>query len=306
MKQSQKLPDGVGKRIIEALKQQTEQPNDSAVAAQQEGGYPQHYHHQSQEQAVNPAFAPYQPENVIPYQQQEPPSFQPPRYMENEPLSVDEKDFSLNDNYSAPVQDNTTAPVSAPVPIQVPDMQQYEVSQNNSYQSSVTSNIEQEEVVNNNYTNGNVDSQPSEQVNYHQQPQVPQIQPPPPPPQQQEEVPQVINEQPHHHQKQSYVHSSNIDTLMWLITQLPAGVTKQTGAHIIRQTMEALGMPMNLVLNEAQQIQDTTNHSIRNKINSIEEYRNNIRILESEVQRERKQVEELEDLISLFILSEKS
>jgi len=98
--------------------------------------------------------------------------------------------------------------------------------------------------------------------------------------------------------------SANVDTLVKLITQLPSGVTKQTGAQIIRQTMEAMGISMNKVLTEAQQIQEELGLNIRNNINTIEEYRNNIRTLEKEVQSQRKKSEELEDLISLFLLSE--
>jgi len=99
--------------------------------------------------------------------------------------------------------------------------------------------------------------------------------------------------------------NSSIDVLMRLIAQLPPGVTRQTGAQIIRQTMEAMGTSMNKVLAEAQQIQEENSNSIKNDINTIEEYRNNIKILEKKVQRDRKKVDELEDLISLFILSEK-
>ncbi len=98
--------------------------------------------------------------------------------------------------------------------------------------------------------------------------------------------------------------SANVDTLVKLIGQLPSGVTKQTGAQIIRQTMEAMGISMNKVLTEAQQIQEELGLNIRNNINTIEEYRNNIRTLEKEVQSQRKKSEELEDLISLFLLSE--
>jgi len=98
--------------------------------------------------------------------------------------------------------------------------------------------------------------------------------------------------------------SANVDTLVKLIGQLPSGVTKQTGAHIIRQTMEAMGISMNKVLTEAQHIQEELGLNIRNNINTIEEYRNNIRTLEKEVQSQRKKSEELEDLISLFLLSE--
>lgn len=99
--------------------------------------------------------------------------------------------------------------------------------------------------------------------------------------------------------------SSNIEILMGLVSQLPSGVTRQTGAQIIRQTMEAMGFSMNKVLKEAQFAQDEFANAIKNNINTIEEYRNNIKNLEKDVQRFRRKAEELEDLISLFILSEK-
>ena len=41
---------------------------------------------------------------------------------------------------------------------------------------------------------------------------------------------------------------NNINVLKRLIAQLPTGVSKQTGAQIIRQTIEALGIPMKSVL----------------------------------------------------------
>jgi len=63
---------------------------------------------------------------------------------------------------------------------------------------------------------------------------------------------------------------------------------------------------MTKVMAEAQQLQETLSQSIRDNINTIEEYRNNIRVLEKDVQTYRKQSEDLEDLIGLFIMSEKS
>ena len=45
---------------------------------------------------------------------------------------------------------------------------------------------------------------------------------------------------------------TNVAVLKQLISKLPSGVTKQTGAQIIKQTMEALGISMNSVLQEAQ------------------------------------------------------
>ncbi len=98
--------------------------------------------------------------------------------------------------------------------------------------------------------------------------------------------------------------SSDIDTLLHLISKLPSGVTKQTGALIIRQTMEAMGISMNNVLSNAQSAQEELENNIKNNVNVIEEYRNNIKILEQEIQKYRKKAHELEDIISLFILSE--
>mgnify|MGYP000610132252 CR=1 FL=1 len=97
---------------------------------------------------------------------------------------------------------------------------------------------------------------------------------------------------------------SDIDTLLNLISQLPSGVTKQTGALINRQTMEAMGISMNNVLSNAQSVQEDLEHNGRNNINVIEEYRTKIKILEQEIQKFRKKSHELEDIISLFILSE--
>ena len=97
---------------------------------------------------------------------------------------------------------------------------------------------------------------------------------------------------------------SDIDTLLTLISQLPSGVTKHTGALIIRQTLEAMGIPMNNVLSNAQSAQEGLENSIRNNVNSIEEYRTKIKILEQDIQKFRKKSHELEDVISLFILSE--
>lgn len=97
---------------------------------------------------------------------------------------------------------------------------------------------------------------------------------------------------------------SDVDTLLDLISRLPSGVTKQTGALIIRQTMEAMGIPMNRVLANAQSSQEELENNIRNNVNIIEEYRTKIKILEQEIQKFRKKAHELEDIISLFILSE--
>lgn len=98
---------------------------------------------------------------------------------------------------------------------------------------------------------------------------------------------------------------ANVAVLKKLITQLPTGVTKQTGAQIIKQTMEALGISMNSVLHDAQKVQDEMNDSIKNCMMSIQEYKNNIKNLEKQGLDYQRQVNQLNDLISLFILSDK-
>lgn len=110
---------------------------------------------------------------------------------------------------------------------------------------------------------------------------------------------------PIQHQQQ-HTMPSNVAVLKRLIMQLPSGVTKQTGAQIIRQTMEALGISMNSVLKEAQQVQDGLNDSARDCLSTIQQYKANIQALEKQVQDYRKQALALNDLISLFILTDKN
>ena len=94
---------------------------------------------------------------------------------------------------------------------------------------------------------------------------------------------------------------SNVAVLKQLITKLPAGVTKQTGALIIKQTMEALGISMRSVLQEAQQVQENLNRSARECISSIEEHKKQISILEKQAQTYQKQYAVLNDVISVFV-----
>ncbi len=98
---------------------------------------------------------------------------------------------------------------------------------------------------------------------------------------------------------------SNVAVLKRLITQLPQGVSKQTGAQIIRQTMEALGISMSTVLSEAQNFQDGLNTSVRDCVSTIQEYKNNIKNLEKQVSDYQKQSAQVNDLISLFIMTDK-
>ena len=94
---------------------------------------------------------------------------------------------------------------------------------------------------------------------------------------------------------------SNVAVLKQLITKLPAGVTKQTGAMIIKQTMEALGISMKSVLQEAQQVQEGLNNSSRECQASIIEYKKQIGILEKQAQKYQRQYAALNDIISLFV-----
>lgn len=93
----------------------------------------------------------------------------------------------------------------------------------------------------------------------------------------------------------------NIAVLKKLIAQLPSGVTKHTGAQIIKQTMEALGISMKSVLQEAQQVQDGLSNSTKECHANIQEYKKQITLLEKQAQNYQRQYAALNDLISLFI-----
>lgn len=94
---------------------------------------------------------------------------------------------------------------------------------------------------------------------------------------------------------------SNIAVLKKLISQLPNGVTKHTGAQIIKQTMEALGISMKNVLQEAQQVQDGLSSSAKECHANIQEYKKQITVLEKQAQNYQRHYGALNELISLFI-----
>ncbi len=98
---------------------------------------------------------------------------------------------------------------------------------------------------------------------------------------------------------------ANVATLRNLILSLPSGVTKQTGAQIIKQTFEAMGLPMNSVLKEAQMFQEELNSSSREYMIKIQEYKTNIMQLEQSVQEYQKNISQVNDLISLFLIADK-
>ncbi len=94
---------------------------------------------------------------------------------------------------------------------------------------------------------------------------------------------------------------SNVAVLKQLINKLPSGVSKQTGAQIIKQTMEALGISMTGVLQEAQQVQENLNQSVRDCQTNILEYKKQISALEVQAQKYQRQFAVVNDIISLFI-----
>ncbi len=95
----------------------------------------------------------------------------------------------------------------------------------------------------------------------------------------------------------------NVVMLVKLINQLPSGVNRQIGAQIIRQTIEAMGISMKSVLSEAQYIQEDLGNSIQDCYNTIEEYKNNIKVLEQKIVTYRKQAAKLGELINLFVMT---
>ena len=99
----------------------------------------------------------------------------------------------------------------------------------------------------------------------------------------------------------SFEMPSNISVLKKLISQLPSGVSRHTGAQIIKQTMEALGISMKSVLQDAQQVQESLKVSARECQGTIQEYKKQILVLEKQSQNYQKQYSALNDLISLFI-----
>ena len=93
---------------------------------------------------------------------------------------------------------------------------------------------------------------------------------------------------------------ANVAVLRQLIVKLPAGVSKQTGATIIRQTMEALGISMQAVIQEAKQVQGTLIENSKECQSNILEYKKQIGILESKSQQYKRQSAVMNDIINLF------
>ncbi|MBD5402624.1 hypothetical protein HDR58_07490 [bacterium] len=100
-----------------------------------------------------------------------------------------------------------------------------------------------------------------------------------------------------------FEYPANVAVLRQLINKLPAGVSKQTGAVIIRQTMEALGISMPNVIQEAKQVQEALTVNSKECQANIIEYRRQISILEAKSQQYQRQAAVMNDIINLFIQS---
>ena len=96
---------------------------------------------------------------------------------------------------------------------------------------------------------------------------------------------------------------ANITVLKKLISQLPSGVSRHTGAQIIKQTMEALGISMKSVIEEAKQVQMALTNNAKDCQANIIEYKKQIGILEAKSQQYQKQASIMNDIINLFIRS---
>jgi hypothetical protein len=100
--------------------------------------------------------------------------------------------------------------------------------------------------------------------------------------------------------------NGNVQTLIRLVNDLPEGVTKQTGAQIIRLTMEAMGISMEEVLSEAQSAQTDMLDAVRSNIRKIEELKAVQRKLDSDNKLYQGKANTLSEMIDLFVLSSPS
>jgi len=296
MRKSTKLPEGVGKKIIEALKSQ---PQTSAEAPKE----------------VNPSFEGY----IKPTASENRNSFKQSLKRQVPPVKVhwdDEDEPSApsvknQQQYKANDDENNFAynPDDNPDDYITADNDDYQTYQPEASDDSSTDDFEvyenndDLEEDDNSYAPEGFEADDDFYEDYQPSP----IEEPrtasrfKPEVQYQEEKPKASRQKT----QLSPNSNSNVNIIMNLVHQLPSGVTKQTGAHIIRQTMEAMGIPMNKVLGEAQYLQEELGKTIKDNINTIEEYRNNIKTLEKEVQGARNKSEELEELISLFTFTDR-
>jgi len=98
---------------------------------------------------------------------------------------------------------------------------------------------------------------------------------------------------------------TNVSVLKKLVNQLPAGVSKQVGAQIIRQTMEALGISMNGVLKEAQEVHNGLSAAIQECNSKAQGYKKEIMHLENNIREFQRQAAQINEIISVFVMTDK-
>lgn len=98
---------------------------------------------------------------------------------------------------------------------------------------------------------------------------------------------------------------TNVAVLKKLVNQLPAGVSKQVGAQIIRQTMEALGISMNGVLKEAQEVHNGLSAAIQECTMKAQEHKKEILQLEGNIRDFQRQISQINDIITIFVMTDK-
>ena len=111
---------------------------------------------------------------------------------------------------------------------------------------------------------------------------------------------QNLNQINSHSQATDYEYPTNVAILNNLISKLPVGVSKQTGALIIRQTMEALGIPMSSVIQEAKNVQEDLTRRASECQQNIIDYKKQINVLEMQSMQFQRQAVAMNDIIALF------
>lgn len=92
----------------------------------------------------------------------------------------------------------------------------------------------------------------------------------------------------------------SVDILKQLLSKLPSGVSKHTGAVIIKQTMEALGISMSSVLQDAIQYQRELQSATQCFQRDIVDCKKQISILENKTMQCQRQYSMLADIVNLF------
>lgn len=239
-----KLNDGVGKKIVEALKMhttegvETEESENASLNVQPEDSF------ETDNVDVNDASPVEETSNP----------------------SVNDNDFN-NLHFSADVQNHEALNVPSDLQMKI-QAQLQEQANNAQFQAAINNNFAGQSYIDNAFA---------------------------------QSLAQNIGSVSFNQVQDDFIYPTNVAVLKQLIAKLPTGVSRQTGAIIIKQTMEALGISMQNVIQEAKQVQETLNNNSREYQAAIVEYRKQIGILEAKSQQAQRQAAVMNDIISLFI-----